>query len=134
MKLKLTASMAATLVAAIIYSIPAEAAHCRKGQIYRVSMHKCVAASSRLGREIKHGRRYAVRVERRKPRREKPGWYADILLPDDGSIKLGDEKGKTPEPKALETRTPPTPAGTPPNPYWPPGWENWYSPRHLQGP
>lgn len=46
----------------------AEAAHCRLGQIYRVHMHRCVGASSRAAREVRHYRhrhRFAALAPRR---------------------------------------------------------------------
>src|SRR5580765_3893675 len=121
----------------------AQAAHCRKGQLYRVSMHRCVQATSRLGREIRpHRRGRYARLEEREVRSrhvrpharrkviaetpsaerpEKPDWFVEILIPDDGSLRLDDEAAKTPEPKPAESQTP--------NPRWPPNWADWYAPR-----
>ena len=122
----------------------AQAAHCRKGQLYRVSMHRCVPAGSKLGREIR-GRRYA-KLEAREtrsphkrrfrrtrmlvePQDEKAEWYADILLKDDGSLTA------TPRPdKPDEAGQTPQMSGTTANPFWPPNWADWYSPRRLTGP
>jgi hypothetical protein len=46
---------------ALAWLSPAEAAHCRHGQIYRVSMGVCVSAHSRLAR-VSHRRHIPVRL------------------------------------------------------------------------
>ena len=109
----------------------AQAAHCRHGQLYRVSMHRCVGASSTLGQEIRphrHGRYAQLETRHRFRRRgpeitiedapippEKPDTFVDILLPADGSLDA--EAGV----KTEES----------PNPPWPKKWDHWnpiYSP------
>jgi hypothetical protein len=104
---------------------PAEAAHCRHGQIYRVSMHRCVGATSRLGREVRPYRRYAKLEEHetRRSRHAKPkDWYLDVQIPEKAPEDRPPESAKVEEP-VVEI-----------NPRWPEKWWSWHLPYRLTGP
>jgi hypothetical protein len=107
----------------------AEAAHCRQGQLYRPSMHRCVSERSNAGREVRAFQRY-VRLEQREERRARrklppsirhgrmadrkgEGWFANIFLPDDGSLDEAPPVGS--KPKEV------SPGFAP----WPRDWDTW---------
>jgi hypothetical protein len=60
---------------------PALAAHCPRGQLYRVSMGRCVPKESRLGREVVGERLARIRRPFFPILRAEPDYYEDTPIP-----------------------------------------------------
>lgn len=118
--------------------------HCRLGQLYRVSLGKCVGARSALGRELTprpvslRSTRRLSRVRQETRPEEANGdapYYVNILLPHDGSLRhtrrvedVDKERDKAPD-KAPEKASDSDPDY---NPLWPHGWDKW-PPKPAEG-
>lgn len=90
----------------VLLALPAQAARCPHGQIYRVHMGVCVGADTRLAREVLHHPRYHYRVTEHGLPRARPN-----------------------APEA----PPPEPPVEVVKPQWPAPWKTYNQPRSANG-